>query len=778
MEAELRDRARQQAAVAELGQRALVGTGLTVLMDEAVALVTQTLNVEYAKIQEHDPVSNTLLLRADKGWQEGLIGQVAVPATIDSQAGYTLLASGPVIVEDLAAENRFRPSSLLQAHQVVSGMSVVIYGSNGPFGVLSAHTTRLRTFTEDDVHFLQAVANVLAAAIENARLQAETQQRAAQLAVLHELDRAITTSLRLTDVYHAFALHSVRLLPYDSMSIALLEEDIIRVTYVTDKDGVSGLPVGTVLPREGSAVGWVLTEAQPLLHHHIVADSGFAEDKMLAAGGIQSSMIIPLRVKGQIIGTWNIGSRQIGAYGPDDLDIAQAMADQLATAVENARLFQQARQEIAERQRVETTLEKERTLLAQRVAERTRDLQIANEELARAARLKDEFLAGMSHELRTPLTAVLGMAEILKLEAYGPLTEKQKKFVQAIEDSGHHLLDLINDILDLSKIEANKLDLKFASVAVEHVCQSSLQFIKQAALKKDIRISFTLDNSVPILQVDERRFKQILVNLLSNAVKFTPEGGQVGLEVVGDPEQQQVHFTVWDTGIGITPEGLERLFEPFTQLDSRLARQYSGTGLGLALVDRMTKMHGGQVSVQSKVGEGSRFTCSFPWPKEGEAVEQVETEEKSASPDQNDNLAGRPTPAPTPPRPTLVLLAEDEVSTATLITDYLQSKGYRIITAENGLDALEQARKERPDVILMDIQMPGMDGLEAIHRLRADAEFSAIPIIAFTALAMSGDRERCLAAGANAYLSKPVKLPQLVETIETQMRPRMGEDIY
>jgi signal transduction histidine kinase/CheY-like chemotaxis protein len=505
------------------------------------------------------------------------------------------------------------------------------------------------------------------------------------------------------------------------------------------------------------------------LRHNIAADARFAEDEWLIAGGIQSSMIIPLRVKGQVIGTWNIGKQEVGAYSPDDLEIAQSMADQLAIAIENARLFQQAKQEIAERQRAEAALEEERALLAQRVAERTMDLQAANAELARAARLKDEFLASMSHELRTPLTAILGMAEVLRMEAYGPLTEKQVKGMISIDESGRHLLDLINDILDLSKIEANKLELEIGSVSVESVCQSSLQFIKQTAHKKDIKVSFTLDNAVSILQVDERRFKQILVNLLSNAVKFTPEEGKIGLEVVGDTAQQMAHFIVWDTGIGISQEDMEQLFEPFVQLDSKLSRHYSGTGLGLALVYRMVKMHGGEVSVESEgVPErGSRFTVSLPWsePGKAEAVEPVASDASSTS----DVSTPQPIPT-TEAQSALILVVEDEETTATLLTDYLLVSGYRITIAQNGVEALEQARIKKPDVIVMDIQMPEMDGLEATRRLRADAELSSIPVIALTALAMHGDRERCLAAGANDYLSKPVNLKQLVEAIEVQLR--------
>jgi CheY-like chemotaxis protein/anti-sigma regulatory factor (Ser/Thr protein kinase) len=340
-----------------------------------------------------------------------------------------------------------------------------------------------------------------------------------------------------------------------------------------------------------------------------------------------------------------------------------------------------------------------------------------------------------------------------------------------IDDSGRHLLDLINDILDLSKIEADKLELEIEPVSVDSVCQSSLQFVKQAALNKYIDVSFEHDTEVSILQADERRLKQILVNLLSNAVKFTPDEGEVGLKVVADPENQRARFIIWDTGIGIAPEDRDRLFQPFVQLDSKLARQYSGTGLGLALVNRMVKMHGGEVTVESEVGKGSRFTVSLPWSKNTTAppAGQPDVVQESATPEAKKALSSKNINRD---RSALVLLAEDEYTTTLLVTDFLQMSGYEVITAETGMQAIEQARAEKPDVILMDIQMPEMDGLEAIQHLRADGDLAHVPIIALTALAMAGDRERCLEAGASDYLSKPIDLSRLAMCIDKHLDQR------
>jgi PAS domain S-box-containing protein len=247
------------------------------------------------------------------------------------------------------------------------------------------------------------------------------------------------------------------------------------------------------------------------------------------------------------------------------------------------------------------------------------ELEAANVELEKASRMKDEFLASMSHELRTPLTGILGLSEALQLQTFGTLSERQLKALHNIEESGRHLLDLINDILDLSKIEAGKLDLQPEPCSVEAICQASLQLTKGLAHQKRQTVEFRMEPESISMIADPRRLKQMIVNLLSNAIKFTQDEGCLGLEVAGDPAAQTVEFSVWDKGIGIAPENLDKLFKPFTQIDGRLARQYAGTGLGLSLVKRMAELHGGTVKVESEPGKGSRFTIVLPWDPAGRA---------------------------------------------------------------------------------------------------------------------------------------------------------------
>ena len=399
-------------------------------------------------------------------------------------------------------------------------------------------------------------------------------------------------------------------------------------------------------------------------------------------------------------------------------------------------------------------------------------LQIANKELMRATRLKDEFLANMSHELRTPLNSILGMNEGLQEEIFGSINDRQLKALKTIENSSTHLLSLINDILDVSKIESGQVTLDLTATSIENLCNSSVAFIKQQALTKQIQIIPNIPRNLPEIMVDERRIRQVLINLLSNAVKFTLEGGTITIEVaqvesdstaIDHSVLSQLRIAVIDTGIGISAENIRKLFQPFIQIDSALNRQYTGTGLGLSLVKRIVELHGGSVDLTSELGVGSCFTINLPF--------NIENSSSEGSSDRNlaelsvINLSetdGQILP--------LILLAEDNEANINTFSSYLIAKGYRLVFAKDGQEAIAVTKAEHPDLILMDIQMPGMDGLTAIKQIRIDPDLANIPIIALTALAMEGDREKCLDAGANEYLPKPVKLKQLAASIQQFLR--------
>ena len=415
--------------------------------------------------------------------------------------------------------------------------------------------------------------------------------------------------------------------------------------------------------------------------------------------------------------------------------------------------------DITERKHAETELQtahdaltEERSRLAERVRERTAELDRANEELAHTAQAKDEFLAAMSHELRTPLTSILGLSETLEDGLMGRLTEQQTQAAHTIYENGSHLLELINDVLDMSRVASGQVKMHWDYVPVNQLWEASLRLIRHAAKAKNLNIRSSIDPDVLMLRGDSRRLKQMLVNLLGNAVKFTPDGGTIGLDVAGDKARKLVHISVWDTGVGIPAEQREHLFKPFVQLDSKLSRRYDGTGLGLALTKGIAELHGGTIDVDSASGEGSRFQLSLPWDPEAMSAARIPLEEGSS-----DNIDRQTSTSVR----SSVLLVDDNESNLEMLSTYLRIKGCEVRTAENGLDAVILAKEYSPDAILMDVQMPEMDGLEATRLIRAEPGLRLTPIIALTALAMPGDRERCIEAGMDDYMSKPIGLKQL-----------------
>lgn len=501
---------------------------------------------------------------------------------------------------------------------------------------------------------------------------------------------------------------------------------------------------------EGAGLHYPLTQAgvwadavrqhRPVIHNDYTS---IPERKGLPEGHVNviREMVVPIVRSDQVVAIIGVGNKEM-EYTELDIDMVERFADYAW--------------DITERRRIEDELAEERNQLALRVEERTAALSRANSNLARALRVKDEFLANMSHELRTPLNAILGLSESLSEQVAGPLNEKQEKYLGTINESGHHLLSLINDILDLAKIEAGQLTLDITTVDINSVCQAGMRMVKQLSQRKNQDVRVEIDPTIGLMWADERRLKQMIVNLLSNAVKFTPESGSLGLEVHGDKEENKVSITVWDQGIGISENNLPLLFKPFVQLDSGLARESSGTGLGLVLVAQMAQMHGGSVSVQSQPGKGSRFTILLPWEPAtvGESEARLRTTGKF------------PAIKPGEKRPT-ILLVEDTREVVMMLVDYLEMAGFNMVAAQDGVDGLTQAKIAHPDLILMDIQMPRMDGFETTKKLRSDPEFKETPIIALTALAMPNDRQRCIEAGMNEYLSKPVNLKALVKLIRT-----------
>jgi len=391
------------------------------------------------------------------------------------------------------------------------------------------------------------------------------------------------------------------------------------------------------------------------------------------------------------------------------------------------------------------------------------------QELETATRMKDDFLARMSHELRTPLNAILSTVESMQEGVFDPVTDHQIEGLDTVKTSGSYLLELINDILDLAKIESGAVGFQRSTVELKPLWENALAMTTPYAEKKNVRLSVNVPFNVEPFEADSRRLTQILSNLLSNAIKFTPANGKVSLTIELDSSNatDEIRFHVEDTGIGISAEHIESIFEPFFQVDSSLSRNYEGTGLGLSLVKQYAELQNGSATVTSELGKGSIFTVNIPYLKAAQATPSKSV--LTAIPNPSLNASGS--------KKTFTVLLVDDNETATLATrKYLSNQGFNVVYSRSGFEAIEIAPRIRPDIIIMDIQMPGMDGLEAIGHIKKDTSIADIPIIAVTGLVMRGDEKQCLEAGADQYISKPYSIFVLKNTIDVLLTEKIKAD--
>ncbi len=408
--------------------------------------------------------------------------------------------------------------------------------------------------------------------------------------------------------------------------------------------------------------------------------------------------------------------------------------------------------DITERKRQEQELQRALTIASQ-----------LQKEAEAASAAKSEFLANMSHELRTPLNAVIGFSEILEDQWAGKLNEKQLEYVKHIFSGGHHLLELINDILDLAKVEAGKMEMRVSRVNVGDLLEHCLTMIREKAIKHRFALESHLDEELMGAQIraDEVKLKQIAVNLLSNAAKFTPDGGTIRLEAL--KQGTELIVGVSDTGVGIKQEDHQRIFEAFEQVDSTYSRQQEGTGLGLALTRRLVELHGGRIWVESEGdGKGSTFTFAIPFVE----ADASHTEVSPSSAMEAGGMSGLSlnVALDDADRPR-VLVVEDNPANMKLARNLLEAGGYLVQEAWTAEEGIRMALESSPDLILMDISLPGMDGLTATGILKHDPKTSEIPVVALTAHAMRDDEQRTREAGCNAYLTKPVDTTLFYQTL-------------
>jgi signal transduction histidine kinase/CheY-like chemotaxis protein len=365
-----------------------------------------------------------------------------------------------------------------------------------------------------------------------------------------------------------------------------------------------------------------------------------------------------------------------------------------------------------------------------------------------ANQAKSAFLANMSHELRTPLNAIIGFTEILGLKLTSILNPKQLGYFKRIKESGLHLLEMVNDILDLSKIEAQKIEINFRPFNFGEMLRRSPSIIQSQAEKKNLQIDMNLQTDLGWLNGDETRLKQVIYNLLSNAIKFTESGSRIGIDAI--TEENDFLVTVWDEGIGISKEHLEKIFDPFEQISMEVSTE-PGTGLGLSISKKLVELHQGRLTVDSNMGQGSRFTIKLPGrivfdePSAKVSPPKIDTKPDVAAEDIH------------------ILVTEDNQFNREVMGEILEE--YQLDFAHTGEEAVKMASESGYDLILMDIQLPGIDGIDAMKQIRQNLD-KYIPIVALTAYAMNGDQESLMVDGFDDYISKPFNIERLFKTIK------------
>lgn len=585
---------------------------------------------------------------------------------------------------------------------------------------------------------------------ERKKAEEQIQKQFKHLHALRMIDIAISSSFDVHIVLNIVLQYAISQLGVDVSAVVLFSPHLHTIEYAASRGVQSHTVQQTQIKLSKDYAGRVVIERATVhVEGPIPTSNELARALHLANERFVDYHGTPLIVKGEVKGVLELYHRGPLNLDAGQLEFLETLARQASIAIENAQLFQ--------------SLQRANTDLEQRVAERTAELQKLNLELQDANRSKGEFLATLSHDLRTPLNNILSVSEFL-LEQVGSLSEEmQRTSLRTIDSSGHHLLELINDIFDVSMIDAGKFEIQPHVIDVNLLCQSSLAIVRQQAAQKSITLTYVEDKAVAQVYADPLRLKQILVNLLTNAIKFTSSEGRITLEVHTDAGNDLIQFVVTDTGMGIAADDLRQLFQPLSNPRKDPNARFEGTRLGMALIQRLTDLHGGSMHVESEPGKGSRFTISLPL---GQHLWETQSEDQK----EREPHAEQQSPPNEATRHTTLLMADDNETSILTVREYLENYGYSVVVAHDGLEARAKAENVRPRLILMDMQMPVMSGLDAITYLRADSRFASTPIIALTSLSLPGDRERCFQAGANEYLSKPVRLKVLLHTIETLLR--------
>lgn len=621
-------------------------------------------------------------------------------------------------------------------------------------GDLSARTG-LHAGRDELGHLASAFDEMAAAlqrrAVEAAESQKTLAQYADRLAALHEIDQAILSQHSPEAIAQAALEQIGRLVPCRRASVGLFDFAANAIT-VLAAHGSIDIPVqaGTRVPLEAfgdvSELLRVLREGKTYILDMQSVGQTSPLTKTLLAAEIRFVNLVPLLADGQLIGSLNLIVDTSASLSTDHIDIAREVADQLAVAIQQADFRQQLQRHAEE--------------LEQRVAQRTTELQEAVQAADRANQAKSEFLSRMSHELRTPLNAILGFAQLLEMDS---LTPEQRESVGHVLKAGRHLLELINEVLDLARIEAGRLPISVEPVSLQTVVQESLDLVMLQATEANIEIHADAVSSHDLyVLADHQRLKQVLLNLLANAIKYNRNGGTVTVSGRQIP-QDRIRIAVTDTGVGIAPERLARLFTPFERLGVEQTG-VEGTGLGLTLSKRLVEAMGGTLGVESTAGRGSTFWVELP--RAEDLPDRLERMSRSAPP-RAELMASS--------KARVVLYIEDNLSNLKLLQRLLAHRPeVKLLPAMQGRMGLDLAREHQPDLILLDLHLPDMLGDEVLWKLQATPETSRIPVVVISADATAGQIDRLLAAGARAYLTKPLDVKKCLDLLDEILNESAG----
>jgi signal transduction histidine kinase/ActR/RegA family two-component response regulator len=599
-------------------------------------------------------------------------------------------------------------------------------------GAMSIWRNEVSPFGDREMVIVTAFAGQAAMAINGVKLVEELQAGRAELArkvgeleALRMVGETVSSSLDVDHVLSTIAMHAVELSGTDGGSIMEYDDSerrfAVRSVYRTSPEVVDRLR-GVRIDIDSTLVGRAALERRPIAVPDLSSVNLDPHLQILFDDGWRSVVAVPMLREERIIGSLVVRRKVTGDFTEETLDLLETFASQSALALLNAQLF--------------TALQ-----------ERSAQLEVAS-------RHKSEFLASMSHELRTPLNAVLGFSEVLLERMFGDINERQEEYLRDIHSSGKHLLELLNEILDLSKVEAGQMALEFTSLDVPAALEYAASMLRERATAHSIDLRVELGERVGAVEADELRFKQVVLNLVSNAVKFTPDGGSV--VIWADEVDADLHVSVKDTGVGIPVQDRERIFESFQQ-GGRGASREEGTGLGLTLSRRIVELLGGRMWLESEVGVGSTFGFSIPIRRGRGKIQREGQPQASAS----------------------IVMIEDDRASLDLLAAYLSGAALRVTTTRDGQSGLDAVRRDRPSAVLLDIVLPGIDGWAVLQELKSEADTKDIPVIV---VSIVDERSRGAAMGAAAYLVKPVSRDDLLAAlaavgipVPTAGAPRVGE---